>query len=60
MAGTKNQTGKRVYNSLGAHIRPIAHNAQKSQQIKRAAALQQWAKGVAGVELPKAIKINGK
>ncbi|MDR2660528.1 MAG: hypothetical protein LBC17_00540 [Lactobacillaceae bacterium] len=58
MAGTKNQTGKRVYNSLGRSTRPVSHSNQKVQQQKRTAQLQQWAKGTEGVELPKAIKIN--
>ena len=55
----KNLTGKSPYN-IFAGPRPVAHNAQKKQQQKRTAQLQQWAMGVKGIELPKAVKINGK
>ncbi len=55
----KNLTGKSPYNSF-AGPRPVAHNQQKKNQLQRTAQLQQWAKGVEGVELPKAVKINGK
>ena len=36
-----------------ARRRQIGHNSQKKQEQKRIAQLQQWAKGVDGVELPK-------
>lgn len=55
---TKNLKGKSPYNSF-AGARPVAHNSQKKAQLKRTAQLQQWARGVEGVELPKAIKVNG-
>ncbi|MDR0899637.1 MAG: hypothetical protein LBM27_04705 [Lactobacillaceae bacterium] len=55
----KNLTGKSPFNSF-AGPRPVAHNQQKKQQLKRTAQLQQWALGVEGVELPKAVKVNGK
>lgn len=54
----KNLTGKSPFNSF-ATARPVSHSQQKKNQLKRTAQLQQWAKGVEGVELPKAIKVNG-
>ncbi|MCV3296255.1 hypothetical protein NRF22_03895 [Oenococcus kitaharae] len=54
----KNLTGKSPFNSFSTP-RPVSHNQQKKNQLKRTAQLQQWAKGVEGVELPRAVKING-